>query len=88
MKYSLQDSIISAVCVLISVLFSLCVCRGAVVRRQLVCADGSASSLTDSRVEMLTHICVTLKHAAAELLQLGYRTHAADATLEHANTLR
>ncbi|KAA0718385.1 Cilia- and flagella-associated protein 46 [Triplophysa tibetana] len=62
--------------------------RCAVVRRQLLCADGRVSSRSDSCVDMLTSVCVKLKHAAAELLQLGYRTHAADATLEHANTLR
>ncbi|XP_056617498.1 cilia- and flagella-associated protein 46 isoform X3 [Triplophysa dalaica] len=62
--------------------------RCAVVRRQLLCADGRVSSRSDSCLEMLTCVCVKLKHAAAELLQLGYRTHAADATLEHANTLR
>ncbi|XP_016414304.1 cilia- and flagella-associated protein 46-like [Sinocyclocheilus rhinocerous] len=39
-------------------------------------------------VEMLISVCDTLKHTAAELLQLGYRTHSAEAMLEHANTLR
>ncbi|KAI7806039.1 putative tetratricopeptide repeat protein 40, partial [Triplophysa rosa] len=89
-RCSLLDPIISSDrdCYSFTVCVHLYVCRGAVVRRQLLCADGRVSSLSDSCVEMLTCVCVTLKRAAAELLQLGYRTHAADATLEHANTLR
>ncbi len=45
-------------------------------------------SSADPSVEMLSSVCDALKHAAAELLQLGYRTHSAEAMLEHANTLR
>ncbi|KAL0178755.1 hypothetical protein M9458_027649, partial [Cirrhinus mrigala] len=49
--------------------------------------DGPLCRLSNSSVEMLSSVCDALKHAADELLQLGYRTHAAHATLEHANTL-
>ncbi|XP_026079139.1 cilia- and flagella-associated protein 46 [Carassius auratus] len=45
-------------------------------------------SSADPSVEMLISVCDTLKHTAAELLHLGYRTHSAEARLEHANTLR
>ncbi|XP_065152021.1 cilia- and flagella-associated protein 46 [Paramisgurnus dabryanus] len=62
--------------------------RCAVLRRHLLCPDGPASPLSDSTLVMMTSVCVTLKHTASTLLQLGYRTCTADVTLEHANTLR
>nr|XP_055025478.1 cilia- and flagella-associated protein 46 isoform X3 [Misgurnus anguillicaudatus] len=62
--------------------------RSALLRRHLLCPDGPASSLSDSSLVMMTSVCVTLKHTATTLLQLGYKTCAADVTLEHANTLR
>ncbi|XP_058652539.1 cilia- and flagella-associated protein 46-like isoform X3 [Onychostoma macrolepis] len=55
--------------------------RAAVLHQRLL-------SSADASVEMLSSVCDALKRAAAELLQLGYRTHSAEATLEHANTLR
>ncbi|XP_016110299.1 cilia- and flagella-associated protein 46-like [Sinocyclocheilus grahami] len=55
--------------------------RAAVFRQHLL-------SSADPSVEMLISVSDTLRHTAAELLQLGYRTHSAEAMLEHANTLR
>ncbi|XP_073690617.1 cilia- and flagella-associated protein 46 [Garra rufa] len=62
--------------------------RAAVFRRRLLSPAGPLCRLSDPSVEMLSSVSDSLKHAAAELLQLGYKTHAAQATLEHANTLR
>ncbi|RXN24229.1 cilia- and flagella-associated 46 isoform X2 [Labeo rohita] len=62
--------------------------RAAVSRQRLLSPDGPLCRTTDPSVEMLSSVCDALKHTADELLHLGYRTHAAQATLEHANTLR
>ncbi|XP_043112138.1 cilia- and flagella-associated protein 46-like isoform X2 [Puntigrus tetrazona] len=62
--------------------------RAAVFRQRLLCPAAPLQCLTDLSVEMLSSVCDTLKHTAAELLELGYRTHSSEAMLEHANTLR
>ncbi|XP_067242183.1 cilia- and flagella-associated protein 46 [Chanodichthys erythropterus] len=62
--------------------------RGAVLRQRLLSPVTPLCCLSDPEVEMLSSVCDTLKHTASELLQLGYSTHAAEATLEHSNTLR
>ncbi|KAL1263718.1 hypothetical protein QQF64_006457, partial [Cirrhinus molitorella] len=62
--------------------------RVAMFRQRLLSPAGPLCRLTDPSVEMLSLVCDALKHAAAELLKLGFRTHSAQATLEHANTLR
>lgn len=69
-------------------LIRMCMCRAAVSRQRLLSPDGPLCRTTDPSVEMLSSVCDALKHTADELLHLGYRTHAAQATLEHANTLR
>ncbi|KAL7877973.1 hypothetical protein SRHO_G00046160 [Serrasalmus rhombeus] len=59
--------------------------KGAVLCRSTLrpaCADRVKT------VERLKSICDTLKHSAAALLQHGYRTPAAETTLEQANSLR
>nr|XP_021336588.1 cilia- and flagella-associated protein 46 [Danio rerio] len=55
--------------------------RGAVFRLRLM-------RYVSPSVEMLTAVCETLTHTRAELLELGFRTDAAEAALQHAHTLR
>ncbi|XP_051507186.1 cilia- and flagella-associated protein 46 [Myxocyprinus asiaticus] len=62
--------------------------RAAVLLQRVLNPDGRSCGVTDASVEMFASVCNMLKHAASELLLLGYRTHAAEATLTHANTLR
>lgn len=59
--------------------------RGAVLRRA---ALEPARAYHGETVEKLKSVCDTLKHSAAVLLQHGYRTSTAEATVEQANTLR
>ncbi|XP_036429472.1 LOW QUALITY PROTEIN: cilia- and flagella-associated protein 46 [Colossoma macropomum] len=59
--------------------------KGAVLCRSTLrpaCADRVKT------VERLKSVCDTLKHSAAALLQHGYRTPAAETTLEQASSLR
>ncbi|XP_060780970.1 cilia- and flagella-associated protein 46 [Neoarius graeffei] len=61
---------------------------GAVLcRRSLraACPDHSVGAET---VNKLNAVCDALKDSAAQLCQHGYKTHAAETTLEQANTLR
>ncbi|XP_056093177.1 cilia- and flagella-associated protein 46 [Rhinichthys klamathensis goyatoka] len=62
--------------------------RGAVLRRRLLRPASPLFCLSDADLQMLTSVCDTLTHTSSELLQLRYRTHSAEATLEHADTLR
>ncbi|XP_077103327.1 cilia- and flagella-associated protein 46 [Siphateles boraxobius] len=62
--------------------------RGAVLRRRLLRPASPLFCLSDADLQMLTSVCDTLTHTSSELLQLSYRTHSAEAMLEHADTLR
>ncbi|KAK7149085.1 hypothetical protein R3I93_013174 [Phoxinus phoxinus] len=62
--------------------------RGAVLRRRLLRPAAPLFCLSEPDLQMLTSVCDTLTHTSSELLQLRYRTHSAEATLEHADTLR
>ncbi|XDV49762.1 hypothetical protein PO909_018949 [Leuciscus waleckii] len=62
--------------------------RGAVLRRRLLRPASPLFCLSDADLQMLTSVCDTLTHTSSELLQLRYRTHSAEAMLEHADTLR
>lgn len=62
--------------------------RGAVLCRRSLRVTCPGHSVSAETLKKLNAVCDTLKDSAAALLQHGYKTHAAETTLEQAKTLR
>lgn len=62
--------------------------RGAVLCRRSLRAGCPDHGVSAEAVNKLNAVCDALKDSAAQLCQHGYKTHAAETTLEQANTLR
>lgn len=62
--------------------------RGAVLCRRSLRVTCPGHSVSAETVKKLNAVCDTLKDSAAALRQHSYKTHAAETTLEQANTLR
>ncbi|XP_053477642.1 cilia- and flagella-associated protein 46 isoform X1 [Ictalurus furcatus] len=61
---------------------------GAVLCRRSLRVTCPGHSVSAETVKKLNAVCDTLKDSAAALRKHGYKTHAAETTLEQANTLR
>lgn len=62
--------------------------RAAVLCRQSLRVTCSGHLVSAETVKKLNTVCDNLKDSVSTLCRHGYKTHAAEATLEQANTLR